>query len=127
MSSQLKNKEFRELQKLWYQKLKAKGFHDIEKSEDRLALYESAYFSDTRRMTSEVMEARQAYYRIAGQFLHDHVFKNSFERKVWGWHSEGLPIRDIAAKFKRPGWKDKIHLTLNRLEQHMINKTKGKR
>ena len=130
MPSQFKAKfyqteEFRTLDKKWKEKLKTKGFKDIEKNENTLNLYESAYFSDSRRITAEVVQAKQAYYQIAGHFLNDYDFKSAFDRKVWAMHAEGKGIRDIAAAIKRPGLKDKIHLTIQRLEKEMINKAKG--
>lgn len=126
MSSPFKNKSFIEQKKIWYQKLKEGGFVDVEKNENKLHLYESVYFYDPRRMLPEVIEARQNYYRLAGQFFNTHPFKNAFDRKVWGMYSEGLAIRDIATKLNRPGLKDKIQLALRRLEAEMINKAKVK-
>lgn len=125
MSSRFNNKEFKDLQTTWYEKLKEKGFKDIEKNENALNLYESAYFSDSRRITAEVVAAKQTYYQIAGHFLNDHPFKNAFDKKVWEMHANGKSIREIAATIKRPGFKDKINLTIQRLEKEMINKAKG--
>ncbi len=103
-----------------------KGFEDIEKNEYSLNLWHSEYFADLRRYDPDVFAAKQTYYNIAGQFLNDHKFKNAWERKVWAMHADGLGIREIAAKIKRPGLKDKIHITLRRLEKEMINKARGK-
>lgn len=126
MSQQFKTKEFLALQKTWYNKLAAKGFQDIENSNDSLRLYHSEYFADPRRHSPISVEARENYFRIAGQFYNDHKFENAWDKEVWGMHAEGLSIREIAAKLKRKGYKDKINLALMRLEIEMINKAKGK-
>lgn len=127
MSSPFRAKSFLELKKQWYQRLEEEGFEDIERAEHALKLYHSDYFADSRRNDSSVIEAKETYYRVAGQFLNDHKFKNKWERMVWAMHAEGKGIREIAASIKRPGLKDKIHITLNRLEAQMINKAKGKK
>lgn len=125
MSHQSKAKVLKELQTVWYKRLAKEGFKDIEKSENALHLYESSYFADPRRTAPEVVAAKQTYYQIAGHFLYEHPFKNAFDRKVWGMHAEGMDIRSIAAALKRPGFKDKVMLTIHRLEKEMINKAKG--
>lgn len=131
MSSQLKAKfydtpSFKALNEKWQQKLSDKGFKDIETPNEKLRLWHSEYFANKKRFDPEVVEARQNYYRIAGQFLNEHPFKCAFDRKVWTMHADGMGIREIAAKIKRPGLKDKIHTALKRLEIEMINKAKGK-
>lgn len=126
MSSPYRSKEFLALKDRWYARLAKEGFEDIERNEHALKLWHSEYFADPRRYDPNAAEARQTYYRIAGQFLNDHKFKNAWEKKVWAMHAEGLGIREIAANIKRPGLKDKVHITLNRLETEMINKAKNK-
>lgn len=128
-----KTKKFKDLQKLWYKKLKDDGFDDIEKNEYRLKLWHSVHFRDPRRSDPEVVSARHSYYRIAGQFLFDHKFDTLLEKQIWKHHSEGKSIRDIEKLLakectgREARGRDFIHKTLNILETAMINKVTGKK
>lgn len=121
-------KSFKSLQTEWYKKLKDSGFNDIEQDEDNLTQWSSskiyrgqnngASFEDAmlkREMTTE-------YYRLAGQFLHEHVFKNDKEKLIWRLHSEGLSLRDISATLKSN--KDAVHAIVKPLAKIMLQRGK---
>lgn len=106
-----KQQSLKELQRIWYAKLKQSGFVDIEKKNGQLMSPTSSNtFLDRhsvfRKMSDEnrletALTARQAledYYRLARQFLHDFQFKKPYHKKVWELHSEGYPHKGIALK-----------------------------
>lgn len=88
-----KSKEFKELQKEWYKKLKDSGFRDVEKNERELIA--------PSEIAPETFEETVAYYRMARRFLEDHDFVSPFNAAVWFLHCEGLSAREIAREFRR--------------------------
>ena len=104
------NKNFKELQKKWYKKLKDAGFHDVEQESwymDRLAPSKS-YENAVERFNS-----REEYYRLAGQFLHSYKFESNLDKLVWTYHSDGLSVREIAKQLGQ----HRIRLTRNPVHQ----------
>lgn len=98
---QQKNKAFTALQIIWYEKLKQKGFVDIEEStSDNLKSWASRYaLKDPTRF-----EAHQTYYVLAGQFLHSYDFPNAHKRRIWALHSEGKTVRQISILLRKKGY-----------------------
>lgn len=126
MSSLFKTKEFKDLEKEWYDKLAKDGFKDLErqdrvgKKEERLKNGSVEIIQD--RYTLEQFKIKEEYYRVAGQFLHNNKFKCSLDRLVWSLHSEGMSIRNIIKKLKKKGrtaYKDLIHGIIKRLADEM--------
>lgn len=97
----------KELQKVWYQKLKDEGFKDIEQEGKNGFLKEwsrkfripygsqvaKGYTTEDKIRDNEVKET---YYRLAGHFLYDYKFKTETLRNIWELHSEGVSYRNIA-------------------------------
>jgi len=118
--------EFRELQRKWDEKLAKSGFVDIERK-DRVGassrmLKTAALKNIVDQYTPEQFEIKQEYYRLAGQFLHDHKFKSGKDREIWRLHSEGVSIRNIIRHLKRrrmTAYKDLVHGTILRLAEEM--------
>lgn len=77
---QAMKKSFRQLKSIWDEKLKASGFVDHEDKYGRLRNYTSIVDQD---------DEKEFYYRMAGQFLHDHEFLKPIHRKVWDMHCSG--------------------------------------
>lgn len=127
MSNQFKTKEFKALQDKWYKILAQKDFEDIEKNEHSLKLWHADYFADARRNDENVIQAKQEYYRLAGQFLFEYKFKNPMEKRIWQLHSDGKSIREIERTLTKgyKTYKDHIHRILQALEVEMINKCKN--
>lgn len=126
MSSPFKTKEFKDLEKKWYDKLEKKGFHDIERTDavgresNRLKNDVIAHVLQT--YTPEKFAIKEEYYRLAGQFLHEYKFKSENERTIWKMHSEGTSVRDIIKALKKKGvtaYKDLVHGTIKRLAEEM--------
>lgn len=126
----LKNKELKKLQSEWYAKLKESGFHDIEQNDNNdakpdgnLKQWHSQVFY--YRHKEGVLEDRQEYYRLAGQFLYDHDFHNEIHKVVWACHSDGLSVTEIARKLNRDGLsRTSVFNIVKSLRQTMI-KTHG--
>lgn len=96
--------EFRELSKKWKKKLELSGFEDqeetIEQKDDayagpRLKSWSSSFFRG--RFNAEQYQAKVDYFRIAGQFLFEHVFDNEVQKTVWKHHCDGHSYKKIEA------------------------------
>lgn len=128
MSQQFKTKEFLELQAKWYEKLKKDKFNDIERNETTLHLSHAGYFSDLRKNPNhpDVIEAKQNYYRLAGQFTHEHKFKSRRQKRIWQLHADGKSVRQIAEILKKQGVleskKSAVFDAIKAVESEMINK-----
>lgn len=123
--------QLKDLQKLWYQKLKASGFEDIEDTEsprEYLKTWHSCYF--LHRHEPETFQLQQEYYRRASHFLHDHSFQTPSERLIWQYHTDGMSQRDIAETLKSKGLKvnsisvnkDDVNKVICKLAKVMKNK-----
>lgn len=120
MSNQFKTKEFRELQSKWYKKLRQQGFEDLERKAGRLKT--GALQNISHLYNTEQFNIKEEYYRLAGQFLHEHKFKSGIEKKIWELHSEGMSIRNIVKKLKHRGvtaYKDLVEGVIKRMREEM--------
>lgn len=113
----------KELTDEWNKKLKESGFKDIEGPENTLVYY-SSY--PLLKWGAVRYVARESYFQLAGQFLHDFRFKSELDRLIWECHSDGQTVREIAAKLKdrynlKVG-RDKVNLTVRRLSKVMLEK-----
>lgn len=96
-----KTQEFIKLQAKWYRRLEASGFDDIESTGDNGEPLEklkpdAIRTSMNARMSLASFQAKEEYYRLAGQFLYSHRFKSKFERAVWEKHANGVTYKKIA-------------------------------
>lgn len=98
--SPFKTKEFKDLQKKWYNKLRSHGFRDAEQNEVNLQQYHSRYYQD--RYSPQTFQENQRYFELAGQLLNDSQFKwkNGLEKAIWQRHSQGKGTREIGKRFK---------------------------
>lgn len=110
--------EFKKLNAKWSKKLEKSGFEDIEQPADfksgapdgNLKKWSASFFSNPSRFDAAKYEAKEEYYRLAGQFLHEHRFSHRDEKALWEMHSEGLSIDSIVSMFKAK----KIEYTMGR-------------
>lgn len=116
-----KSKAFIELRKKWYERLRTKGFDDIEQEDGRLKVW------STSRESSEdgkgLREAKEEYYRLAGQFSYDYNFACTRDRIVWLRHAEGISIRNIVILLAKKGIKTNrrtVHETIDKLRAIML-------
>lgn len=98
MKNQKKPSSLKELQDKWYKKLEKSGFQDIESDEDNLKVWSSVFFA---RHSIEQIQAKQAYYQMATNFLEDNNFENKRDRIIWEYHANGISYRDISKVLKR--------------------------
>lgn len=111
--------ELKAAQKVWYAKLKAEGFDDIENDKGHIKK-ESSYF--TKKDVVGKFEFTQTYFYNATQFLNDHKFENEYEKAVWDYHSNGLSSRQIASTLRKAGLKsnyDKVQKIILKLRRIM--------
>jgi Mor family transcriptional regulator len=92
-------KPSKQLIKKWYDKLAKSGFDDIE---DNLG-YNNVirhHASDFGSKDPVLVAYTQEYFYIATQYLHENIFKNKKEYRIWELHSNGATVRDIAKQLK---------------------------
>ncbi len=122
-----KSKDFQALQKTWYKKLKQEGFEDIEQADGHLKLWSAYYFRSKYKTDGDVLfqQAKEEYYRLARQFLHEKSFEDIRTKRIWELHSEGMSIRNIVKVLKQEGhvaYKNIVHPIVKALSKEMIEK-----
>lgn len=90
--------EFKKLQKIWNKKLTDSGFQDAEQPDGMLKEWSTRF--RTHHADPSLYEAKEEYFRRAGQFLHSHAFEDKDSKRVWSMHAQGVSNRDIAKKLK---------------------------
>lgn len=133
------SKEFKQIQKEWYGKLKDTGFQDIEK--DETYLLKSSFMHvrlqgkhpvPVRDMTAKqkteagklwlsYINQKSEYYRIAEHFLNRHKFAKPLDKFIWKNHSEGVSLRSISKLLK-----EELNVTLERDAVHAVVKKYSK-
>lgn len=88
------SQSFKQLQKIWYKKLKDSGFEDIEKENGELKDFHSFKFQRTHSPVSFELNAR--YYELASQLTHEYPFKSRRDKQVWVRHANGETLEQIA-------------------------------
>lgn len=101
-------KEFKTLQKEWYDRLQKEGFKDIEKEEKTLR----------GKFKSKQVEQIIGYYDKAQSFLNDYEFPTPKHKKVWERHTRGESVRKIAEALKFS--KSDVHRIIKRYESIML-------
>ncbi len=127
MSDPFNTPEFKALKKKWDAKLVKSGLENIEQEDGNLKKWSNSLYKNESNPV--VIQAKEEYYRLAAQMLHDYPFKNGVERYIWEQHSEGLSIRDIVKKLKKSGaktHKNKVHRVVQTLVKEMIAKCSKK-
>lgn len=126
----MSKRDFKKLEREWYDRLKASGFDDIEDTEKRnrpLKEYHSFYFPSA---DSEIRRAKRMPYQAQVDNLrHSTMFKEvsglirasiqGFTKKevqmIWEMHCEGKTERAIASTLSCS--KTKIHKILEKYRQ----------
>jgi nucleoside-specific outer membrane channel protein Tsx len=116
VARQQHSKEFLKLQAQWYKKAAKSEYLDIEQDEDNLKIWDGHRIK--AKYTPETFQAKQEYYIMAGQFLYNHEFKSTLDRKIWEMHAEGLTAPEIVVKLKR--YKIKLH-TIHAITKNLSN------
>lgn len=108
----------------WDTRLAKAGFEDAEQREDgNLKTWAS---SDARACyRPNYWEAKEEYYRLAGQFLWEHQFATKKERHMWELHAAGHSIRDIVLTLKKKNFlasRNVVAKIIQQLEVEMKKK-----
>lgn len=105
--SLLKSKKHKELERLWYAKLKAEGFEDCENTE--LPERPLKQWDTSRAIAKDPIrrEAATEYYASAAELLHIYQFERAIYRKIWELHSQGLSRREIEKELEKSRFKRK--------------------
>jgi len=100
MSSQSNN--LKQLTAQWYKKLKDSGFEDIEQDEAHLKRWSRSFMVEQRTAYASGSKAnvKEEYYRLAGQFNHEHKFECEVDRIIWEYHADGIAYRKIVIRLK---------------------------
>lgn len=93
---------FKWLQREWEIKLKESGFKDIEDENGRLKQNAANSY---RTSIHAVIDGKQRYFELLGQWHHERDFKNDIERLVMQRRSEGVLIKDILMELESIGKK----------------------
>lgn len=98
------NKELLKLQRLWYKRLKAEGFADIE-SMDADGSMDSPMMSRTASgLAYRYDESVEEYYRLARHFLYQGAFESDIAKHCWELHAEGSSYREIVKSLPQNGF-----------------------
>lgn len=92
-------RDFEELQKCWYAKLRDDGFEDIEDDHGRPREWDFNFFRN--KFDPIKYQTTLIYYEWARFVLNNYRFKNELQKAIWELHSEGLSERKIALKIKK--------------------------
>jgi len=82
-----------QLKTIWYKKLKAEGFKDIEQDEFNLKKWTPNL---NNKYKHQEWKHSQDYYTLAGHFLNEYKFETKLEHIVWEYHMNGISMRNIA-------------------------------
>lgn len=105
--SLLKTKKHKELERIWYEKLKADGFEDCENTE--LPDRPLKQWDSSRCIAKDPVrrEAATEYYRTAAELLHIYQFEKAIYKRIWELHARGLSRREIEKELEKTRFKKK--------------------
>lgn len=103
MSKFWKTKAFRELEKVWEERLKEAGFKDSEKiNRSHRRLKQNA--SNCYRQAPEVLrEAKLRYYELLGLNFYNETFENPVHKTVISMRKDGFKLKEISFYLKSNG------------------------
>lgn len=94
--SQHKSKEFKALEREWYQKLKDNDFEDIEDLRNEKRLLKCWHSFQYQRISKVKWEAIKIYYEKAAELLLTYVFTTERHKMIWEMHCQGMTCREIS-------------------------------
>lgn len=103
---------------IWYQKLKAGGFNDIEADEHNLKEWT---LTRAAQGDSALWEAKAAYYHMADKFLHEFAFPDDMAKTIWQYHVEGMGVRQIASLLAAAGVKKQRKSLIHNRVKHLAH------
>lgn len=103
---------FEKLQRDWYSRARAAGFHDIEAPSGMIA---------RRRIRTDRAQELDA----ARAFLYTHEFRDDFDRRLWELHADGFSNRSIARKMGT--YRKRVDRAAARLTALMLERARPRR
>lgn len=108
--------DYESLRRQWYQRLAEEGFEDIEHISGGPYLKDFC-LPDWQRAATD---GREEYFRLAGQFLHEHDWdcEEALDRDIWQrWCELGFDKKRIAQELHTT--QKRVLSTIRRLEAQM--------
>lgn len=98
-----RSKTFRDLQKVWYERLSEDGFKDHEKLVgDEMALRQTAYKAYRGAEELEI-ETKSMYYSLLSERIISASFSSDVDRLILTWYAEGEKIKIICEELEKLG------------------------
>jgi hypothetical protein len=110
-------KGFKELQRIWYEKIKEKGFEDIEDTKNPERPLKCWHSFKFKLKPIVQTNAQKDFFEMASGLLHSFHFKTKHYRKIWRLFCEGQKEREIARKLKIP--KSTVHWIIARISREI--------
>ncbi len=119
-------KELRKLKAVWYKKLKAEGFKDLEDLDGNFKNYSyyAGKFQFLYKADPVKWAAKEEYFRQCTVFLNEFTFRSPKQRKMWALHCEGVAdvqIAKIMSNAYEKLTRFKVRNRLNQLEHRMLH------
>lgn len=112
-----KDQRYKDLEKIWYDKLKQEGFQDAE--DRNTGLLKEWDFNFFRNQFDPIQySATLRYYEEARRLLLSYTFKDEGHKQVWELHCEGLSERTISSKISRYK-KSMVHYIIAHIAKHI--------
>jgi hypothetical protein len=102
MSKYYETRQFKALQKQWYDRLNEEGFVDEELFSEEFGNHNTTFlkrpgFKWVNKWDPAIVE----HFRLARNFLAHGTFASKIDEKIWQLHSEGYSIREIVSKLNQ--------------------------
>lgn len=110
--------KFKELQRIWEERLRASGFIDAESNGK---LRQNA-FNSYRTQIHTVIENKQRYFELLGHWHHQEEFNNDIEKYIMERRSEGISIKQIGIELKAAGKRISNRVSIGRIIRHYEKK-----
>lgn len=104
-----KTQHFKAMQALWYKRLKASGFEDLEEigesgprvKQSICQKFKRKDINDNRTQLNRMI--KEAYYTLLAKLVNEKDFDTEIDRLIVTWHAEGDRIKVIVERLTRMG------------------------
>jgi len=101
MRKSYQSEQFLELQAKWYDKLKQKGFQDIEEFSDKYGNRKSFLKRSSKSLSYKYNPTTFQHFRLARNFLEHGHFSSKLDKFIWKLYAEGYSYRDIIVELAK--------------------------
>ena len=113
-------KSFKDLQKVWYQKVANSGFNDIEcVVGDEQELIQSSTYPFRYNPSMVERQNKQLYFEELSSHVQEETFKNEVDEIILTKRAEGMKIKEILEELQRLGHKrarETVRFTIRKYE-----------